>query len=82
MQCLGVKGAVVSTDGDIYLKIKELVEEEHSLAGGSSERRRQLEEQLDQCWDLLRQRQARREFGEDPDDARPRPVQEVEGYLQ
>ncbi|MEY9936932.1 DUF2630 family protein [Streptacidiphilus sp. MAP5-3] len=39
-----------------------------------------LEVQLDQCWDLLRQRRARVEFGEDPGDARVRPAAEVEGY--
>ncbi|MDQ1748046.1 MAG: hypothetical protein QOD07_2309 [Frankiaceae bacterium] len=71
------------TDEDIYSRIKALVDEEHALAGDdSAERRKHLEEQLDQCWDLLRQRQARREFGDDPGQARPRPVQEVEGYLQ
>jgi hypothetical protein len=73
----------MASDEDIYARIKALVDEEHSLAGGdSAERRQQLEEQLDQCWDLLRQRQARREFGGNADDARPRPVGEVEGYLQ
>jgi hypothetical protein len=41
-----------------------------------------LEEQLDQCWDLLRQRQARRQYGDNPDDAKPRPISEVENYLQ
>ena len=40
------------------------------------------EEALDQCWDLLRQRRARREFGEDPGDAKARPVDEVEHYWQ
>jgi hypothetical protein len=71
------------TDEDILSRIKSLVDEEHALAGDdSAERRKHLEEQLDQCWDLLRQRQARREFGDDPGQARPRPVQEVEGYLQ
>ncbi|MEO3810519.1 DUF2630 family protein [Sphaerisporangium sp. B11E5] len=79
-------------DGEIFSRIKELVAEEHELrervAGGevSSEdernRVRHLEESLDQCWDLLRQRKARREFGEDPDHAAPRPVSEVENYLQ
>ena len=70
-------------DDDIYARIKALVDEEHTLQGGhSAERRQQLEEQLDQCWDLLRQRQARREFGGDADDAQARPVSEVEGYLQ
>jgi hypothetical protein len=45
-------------------------------------RLRQLEIQLDQCWDLLRQRRARSEFGEDPDDAKARPPEVVERYLQ
>lgn len=70
-------------DDDIFTRIKALVDEEHSLRGGdSAERRQHLEEQLDQCWDLLRQRQARRESGGSPADARPRPVQEVDNYLQ
>lgn len=73
----------MATDDDIYSRIKALVDEEHSLSGGdSAERRRHLEEQLDQCWDLLRQRQAQREFGGDVGDAQPRPVNEVESYLQ
>ena len=72
------------TDDDIHLRIKELVEEEHALAGASdaAERRRHLEAQLDQAWDLLRQRHARRSAGEDPSAARARPESEVEGYLQ
>jgi hypothetical protein len=41
-----------------------------------------VEESLDQCWDLLRQRRARREFGESTSEAAARPVSEVEGYLQ
>jgi hypothetical protein len=71
-------------DRDILAEIKELVAEEHALSGqpDAAERRRSLEEQLDQCWDLLRQRQARREFGEDPNEASARPVSEVEGYQQ
>jgi uncharacterized protein DUF2630 len=77
------KAADMATDEDIFTRIKSLVDEEHALSGsGSAERRRQLEEQLDQCWDLLRQRQARREFGGDPAGAQARPVSEVEGYLQ
>jgi hypothetical protein len=43
---------------------------------------RATEEALDQCWDLLRQRRARREFGEKVDEAAERPVPEVESYLQ
>jgi len=41
-----------------------------------------VEESLDQCWDLLRQRRARRQYGEDPEQARERPAAEVEGYQQ
>ena len=75
-------------DEDILQRIKRLVEEERSLAGDDEsaeerrDRRRHLEEQLDQCWDLLRQRQALRESGGDPSKAEPRPFSEVEGYLQ
>ena len=43
---------------------------------------RRLEESLDQCWDLLRQRRAKSEFGEDPEGATARPVHTVENYLQ
>ncbi len=74
----------MATDEDIYSRIKSLVDEEHTLAGSddAADRRRHLEAELDQCWDLLRQRQARREFGEDDSAARARPVAEVEEYLQ
>ncbi|MGH2459515.1 MAG: DUF2630 family protein, partial [Chloroflexota bacterium] len=41
-----------------------------------------LQVTLDQCWDLLRQRRARREFGENPDASRPRDPKTVERYLQ
>ena len=72
------------SDEDIHAQIKRLVDEEHALVagGGAPERRQQLEEQLDQCWDLLRQRQALREAGEDPQGAHVRPPSQVEGYLQ
>ncbi len=73
-------------------RISGLIETEHELraqlADGtlSSEqeraRLRSAEEALDQCWDLLRQRRARREFGESPDGAVVRPAAEVEGYQQ
>ena len=75
-------------DDDILVRIKELVQEEHDLAGDTESaaerqaRRREIEAQLDQCWDLLRQRQAKREFGEDASAAHVRPVEEVENYLQ
>jgi hypothetical protein len=76
--------AAPMADEDILSRINALVDEEHGLAGraDAAERRRELEEQLDQCWDLLRQRQARRESGGDPSQARARPVGEVENYLQ
>lgn len=74
----------MTSDADILGQIKALVDEEHHLPAGAEnhERRQQLEVQLDQCWDLLRQRQARRDAGQDPDGAHARPVSEVEGYLQ
>lgn len=79
-------------DKDILGHIDELIKTEHDLrdrlaAGDLSsdqehQQLRAVEEQLDQCWDLLRQRRARREFGEDPAGTAARPVTEVEGYLQ
>ena len=74
----------MTSDADILSQIKALVDEEHHLPVGTEnhERRQQLEAQLDQAWDLLRQRQARRDAGQDPDGAHARPVSEVEGYLQ
>ena len=79
-------------DKEIMTHINELIETEHQLreqlaagelsAQDERERLRSTEEALDQCWDLLRQRRARREFGENPDGALARPVSEVEGYLQ
>jgi Protein of unknown function (DUF2630) len=73
---------------DILSRIHSLVEEEHGLREGTDHtddqraRMQQLEVQLDQCWDLLRQRRAKRQYGEDPEDAEARPASEVEGYLQ
>jgi Protein of unknown function (DUF2630) len=79
-------------DKEILAQIGDLIRTEHKLreqlvAGqlSSDEERTQLrstEEALDQCWDLLRQRRARREFGENPNEAAARPVGEVEGYIQ
>jgi hypothetical protein len=69
-------------DKTILQHITELVEEEKRLRGpqGDAVRIRDVEEQLDQCWDLLRQRRALREFGEDPDQAQVRDAQTVETY--
>jgi hypothetical protein len=73
---------------DILNRISALVEEEHKLREGGEHTEQQrarigeLEAHLDQCWDLLRQRRAKRQYGEDPDDAEPRPEPQVESYLQ
>jgi hypothetical protein len=77
-------------DKDVLGRIDELIAEEHELrakaitAPGLSEtdrdRLRELEVRLDQCWDLLRQRRAKTEFGQDPNEAKPRPANEVEQY--
>jgi MFS family permease len=79
-------------DTEIMARISGLIETEHELRSQLAvgqlsseqerERLRSAEEALDQCWDLLRQRRARREFGEDPDGAAVRPAVEVEGYQQ
>ncbi|MDT4996542.1 MAG: hypothetical protein QOD45_610 [Pseudonocardiales bacterium] len=80
-------------DKTILDHIHELVAEERALRASHGaerqglnavERRRleHIERELDQAWDLLRQRRARAESGEDPDAATPRSVDEVESYLQ
>lgn len=82
-------------DQDILARIQALVDEEHELRGTSPEdpgeptsdedrrnRLRRLEEELDQCWDLLRQRRAKQDAGESPQDAEARPIDQVEGYRQ
>jgi hypothetical protein len=75
----------------IVYRINELVEREHELrsshesgTGLSDDDRAQLTEievQLDQCWDLLRQRRAKREF-DTADDSAVRDASVVEGYQQ
>jgi hypothetical protein len=80
------------SDKTVLSRISGLVEEEHrlrrQLAAGeiSTEeehaRLRTVEEALDQCWDLLRRRRAAVHEGQSPDTVAPRPVNEVEGYLQ
>jgi hypothetical protein len=79
-------------DTEILGRIDELIKTEHELraklAAGeitSQAEHEQLaaaETALDQCWDLLRQRRARREFAQNPEEAQARPVGEVEGYMQ
>ena len=79
------------TDDRIHENIEKLVAEEHELwsrvgAGAATEAdRRRLEQvrvSLDQCWDLLRQRRALREFGRDAADASVRSEETVERYEQ
>ncbi len=81
-------------DEDLHAKIEALVAEEHGLrqrhAGDSGPgsglddderaRMRAIDVQLDRTWDLLRQRNARRDAGQDPEAVRERPASEVEGY--
>jgi hypothetical protein len=78
-------------DAELVRRIDELVGEEHRLerdhAGeglddAGRERLKELEVQLDQCWDLLRQRRARRHAGQDPGDAEVRGPEVVERYQQ
>jgi hypothetical protein len=74
-------------DKEISARIHALIEEEHELERSQDEapdpeRIRAIEVELDTCWDLLRQRRARRSAGENPDEATPRPEGVVEGYLQ
>ena len=76
------------TDKDIRARIEALVEEEHRLRDSSEHtdeqraRLTQIEQDRDQLWDLLRQRDAKRQYGQDPDEASPRPEPQVENYLQ
>jgi hypothetical protein len=78
-------------DVDIVRRIGKLADEEHALershagkalSDAEIARLREIEVALDQCWDLLRQRRARRDAGEDPNTAGARPAGVVEGYQQ
>lgn len=78
-------------DTDILDRIGKLVEREQDLRGrrergetapDDAKTLDELEVMLDQCWDLLRQRRAAREFGEDPETAGVRPAKVVENYQQ
>lgn len=78
-------------DSDIVRRISSLADEEHALERAHAgealpeadlARLQEIEVALDQCWDLLRQRRARRDAGEDPDAASVRPPTVVEGYQQ
>ncbi len=79
-------------DQEIETRIQELVGEEHRLrerlasgeisAAEEHARLAEAEAALDRMWDLLRQRRALRDSAGDPDQAKARPVDEVEHYLQ
>lgn len=77
-------------DQDVLARINQLADEEHGLFQKESdgtigdderERLREIGVQLDQCWDLLHQRRARRSAGLDPDEAQTRPPSVVENYV-
>jgi hypothetical protein len=80
----------MADDFDIQHRITSLIDEEHRLRDSlqsrtispEEERARlnSIEVELDQCWDLLRQRRAKREFGANPDEAQVRDERTVEGY--
>jgi hypothetical protein len=78
-------------DEDLHARIQELAHEEHrlreahvgvGLSAPEKARLSELEVSLDKAWDLLRQREARRRAGQDPDLAQERSTSVVEGYLE
>ncbi|MFC5379899.1 DUF2630 family protein [Aquipuribacter nitratireducens] len=79
-------------DEDVLAEIGRIVRAEHEAREAAQRDEltpeqeqaevERLEVALDRCWDLLRQRRARRAAGEDPDDAEARPEQVVERYRQ
>ncbi|MGY1751326.1 DUF2630 family protein [Modestobacter sp. SYSU DS0511] len=75
-------------DEQIHDRISALAEEERQLreSGDHTPEQRarltQIEQDRDQLWDLQRQRDAKRQYDEDPDEAQPRPEPQVENYLQ
>ena len=75
-----------TTDQSVLSHIQRLVSEEERLykkgvpSADDEERLKKINVELDQCWDLLRQRRALREFGQDPDEARSAPASVVEKY--
>ncbi len=81
---------MASTDKDLLGQIDEAIAEEHELRSrrssvqgltdAESARITHLEEHLDQLWDLLRQRRAKREAGADPGEASERSADVVEHY--
>ena len=76
-------------DEAVFERINALAGEEHELFARESRgnvtdaeraRLREVQDLLDQCWDLLRQRRARQEFGQNPDEAQTRSMSVVKNY--
>ncbi|MBV9309705.1 MAG: DUF2630 family protein [Solirubrobacterales bacterium] len=85
----------MTSDESVAARIERLVSEEHVLRrreqadakdlgqlDQDKQRLREVEIELDRCWDLLRQRRAREEFGQNPSEAQVRDADTVERYLQ
>ena len=78
----------LATDQSVLKHIQNLAAEEHrlyaqeSLASADASRLKKIQVELDQCWDLLRQRQARRAAGQDPNQSHVRPPKIFENYEQ
>ncbi len=74
-------------DASVMTHIQHLVAEEHGLfergelGDADAKRLKDVQTQLDQCWDLLRQRRALRETGGDPSQAHARPADVVKKYI-
>jgi len=94
-RCQEVHYCLPMADESLLARIEELVKEEHSLQQREQDdakdldaleldrsRLEQVSIELDQCWDLLRQRRARRDAGQDPGDAQVRDADTVERYWQ
>ncbi len=73
-------------DQAILDQLRTLADEEHAIRQqgpeGDPARLEDIEVMLDQCWDLLRQRRAKRQYGQDPDEAHVRSEAVVEHYQQ
>lgn len=87
----GLAVEVEMDDAEIVRRIGELTQEEHrlerahegeALSQEEIDNLKAIEVTLDQCWDLLRQRRARRRVGEDPNEVEVRSEAVVEGYRQ
>ncbi|MBB6172662.1 vacuolar-type H+-ATPase subunit B/Vma2 [Nocardiopsis mwathae] len=79
----GGESEILARINDLVTEERDLREQsEHRLTPQERSRMRELEDSLDQCWDLLRRRRALQEYGQDPDTARPRPAGEVRRHRQ